>query len=362
LKNSISYLPPNKSRASLNPFTLNVEPLKRLLLVNFNKDPDSVYLGFEPQLFEDEVMGKGLLVIAWRKDEEVDVYHAPSLSPDPDKYDIAGKGLNLMQETDFSHSLFDIQEAGVNVEIVFKDRFGRLIEIKIHEQNPNPREPFGLLAPMGMAAKHPSAMPLIWLHEFYFVRRKKTYYHIRIDGKSHSMDKLPLPLDFCWMYFSRYSNLPFILTLNPDYKGILRPDGLNPTQTTRWKELGKYREIMGIKVWEGSLSYTMGFHPAFPDFANMEDGQSVEGKFEIFGHPSCGKVSGSYLVRTVDGDSGEIVLNPNGGWQPSEKKWVLRLIYALESGFKMWPKTYQWKARWKFSEKACAFESKWSRV
>ncbi len=33
----------------LNPFALSVDPMERLLLVNFEKDPDSTYIGFEPQ-------------------------------------------------------------------------------------------------------------------------------------------------------------------------------------------------------------------------------------------------------------------------------------------------------------------------
>ena len=36
-----------------SPFTLTVDPMERLLLINITADPDEVYIGFEPQVFDD---------------------------------------------------------------------------------------------------------------------------------------------------------------------------------------------------------------------------------------------------------------------------------------------------------------------
>lgn len=33
------------------PFNIVVDPMQRLLLINFEKDPDRLYVGFEPQVF-----------------------------------------------------------------------------------------------------------------------------------------------------------------------------------------------------------------------------------------------------------------------------------------------------------------------
>ena len=63
-----------------NPFHIAIDPMERLLLVNFEKDPDSLYIGFEPQVFDDHINGKGHLVIGWRIDGKVDVYHEPGNS------------------------------------------------------------------------------------------------------------------------------------------------------------------------------------------------------------------------------------------------------------------------------------------
>ncbi len=74
---------------------------------------------------------------------------------------------------------------------------------------------------MGNAAENPSALPLILLHDFYFVRRKDTKIYIKINGKLHKPDKLPLPLNASKMYFTRYCPDPLIVTLNPAYNNIL---------------------------------------------------------------------------------------------------------------------------------------------
>ena len=75
-----------------SPFTLNISPMKRLFLINFEKDPDETYIGFEPQWFEDASYGTGLRIIAWRKDGYIDVYQQPSLTVE-EKLDVAAKGL-----------------------------------------------------------------------------------------------------------------------------------------------------------------------------------------------------------------------------------------------------------------------------
>ena len=63
-----------------NPFQISIDPMERLLLVNFEKDPDTFYVGFEPQVFDDNVNGRGHLIIGWRVDGKVDVYHEPGLT------------------------------------------------------------------------------------------------------------------------------------------------------------------------------------------------------------------------------------------------------------------------------------------
>jgi hypothetical protein len=42
------------------PVHLHIDPMEGLLPVNFENDPDEIYIGFEPQLFDDPIHGRGL--------------------------------------------------------------------------------------------------------------------------------------------------------------------------------------------------------------------------------------------------------------------------------------------------------------
>jgi len=60
-----------------SPFSLSVDDMEHLILVNFEKDPDEFYHTFELQQARDDNGRKILLVIAYRNDGGADVYHQP---------------------------------------------------------------------------------------------------------------------------------------------------------------------------------------------------------------------------------------------------------------------------------------------
>lgn len=340
----------------LNPFLFQIDPMKRLLLVNFEKDTDSKYIGLEPQYFDDKINGKGLLVIAWRKDMKVDVYHEASLHPNPDKFDIAGKGLGLMQKVIFEQKDFEINEYGVQANIIFRDSENRKVEILIKESHPKMREPFGLLAPMGDAATNPSAMPLVLLHDFYFVRRNNTVIHVKIDGKSHQPDKLPIPLDNTWMYFTRYSSDPFIVTFNPSQNGAL----VNDLQGVILEINGFGAEMKKLVKSGAGHEIRLVFSPAFPQINLLKEGTELKGEFVISGHESTGKIKGIYHVKR-EMKQVQLKIWPLGGWIPNESKFSLRFLYMVAKVFKNWPKTYEWQATLKEVEGGWEIHSKWER-
>jgi hypothetical protein len=335
-----------------NPFELHIDPMERLLLINFENDPDSLYIGFEPQVFSDTVNGYGHLVIGWRRDGRVDVYHQPGLRPDPAKFDIAGKGLAHLMVREMPGALYEVGAAGVRARYAFNDLHGRPVEIRIQESNQRRRKPFGLLAPMGDAAANPSAMPLVLLHDFYFVRRRDTDFQVRVGGRSHRPDKLPLPMDFARMYFARYSPDPLIATFNPAHDGPLGP--LPVPQDARRVEAGEgvlhlswnagMPEIARLERRHGQHTLSLAFDPPFPDLLDLATGRSVTGGFVIAGHPSTGQVSGTYRVARQQDGAVLLQLDPAGGWQPREKKWSVRLMYLLAKPFRNWPRTYLWEA------------------
>jgi hypothetical protein len=351
-----------------SPFKLVIDPMDRLLLVNFEKDPDTVYMGFEPQVFDDDINGKGMLVIGWRVDGRVDVYHQPGLQLDKSKYDIAGKGLANMASRPMADAYFRIGDKGIDMHIAFEDLLGRKVKIEIHENHPKKRKPFGLLAPMGQAAERPSAMPLVLLHDFYFVRKKHTLINIQIDNKSHTPDPLPLPLDWMSMYMTRYSPDPLILTLNPAQNAPLEAiefqDGIRVNLKNNQYEFALNAdklEIANINALHLHHQVRMNFSPAFPQINMLKDGANVSGKFTLTGHLSTGKITGEYYVSKA-GELIRIRLAPTGGWQPNEKKWSLRFLYFVAKIFKNWPKTYLWKGEVSPTEEGMKMESKWERL
>ncbi|MDQ0257769.1 hypothetical protein J2S74_005231 [Evansella vedderi] len=79
------------------PFGCTYVPLTKLALINFKKNADDKYIGFEPQYLDDKVIGQGYRVIAYRHDGYVDVYDDRNLNDNKDdSFDVTGKRLNLL--------------------------------------------------------------------------------------------------------------------------------------------------------------------------------------------------------------------------------------------------------------------------
>lgn len=352
----------------INPFYVQIEPMERLLLVNIENDPDSLYVGFEPQVFDDEKTGTGLLVIAWRADGKVDVYHQPSLSLDPAGYDIAGKGLENMVSRDMEDAHFEVNEQGAQASVSFEDIEGRLVELKLKEQSTRARKPFGLLAPMGVAAENPSAMPLILLHDFYFVRRANTNLSVTIGGRSHKPDNLPLPIDFTRMTFARYCPDPIIAKLNPAFDGLLPAIPVSRERTLlhgdQAIELAMNRNVPEIQSISANYKHhtlAITFEPAFPNLQAFT-GSYAEGRFEISGDPSTGFIRGEYKIIRKN-DRLEIELISSEGWIPNANKLSLSFLFRIVPMFKNWPKTYKWSAELsREAETGFRMRSDWKRI
>lgn len=351
------------------PFTMDIDPMERLLLINFEKDPDSVYIGFEPQLFNDPFNGSGHLIIGWRRDRKIDVYHQKSLNPNPLKYSIAGAGLNEMIPTDMETAFFEVNDFGVQAYYRFNDLMGRAVEIAIQEKNPKTRKPFGLLAPMGDAAIHPTSLPLILLHDFYFVRKKHTTIRLTIAHRFHKVDQLPIRMDGTKMTFVRYSPQPLIATLNANYEGTLKgfeaEIGHQIVETDdyifeiHWSNQTAFIQSMSVKNNIHLIS--MAFNPAFPCLSSIAENSSHQGEFTITGHNSVGSISGFYSIQS-NKESTHIRLVPSMGWKPKTTKLSTRFLFTVAKVFRKWPTTYQWDAEiHKEPQGEWYMESKWKR-
>jgi hypothetical protein len=359
----MNLLPP-----SYSPFEMVVDPMDRLLLINIENDPDSIYIGFEPQIFNDSIHGCGMIIIGWRKDGYVDVYHQPQMQLNGSKYDIAGKGLATMAPREMEGAYFNIAENGVQAWFQMNDIYGRSIEIKIDERHPGKRKPFGLLAPMGNAAENPSSLPLIWLRDFYFVRKRNTDIIIKIDNKLHKPDKLPIPIDRKKMMFTRYCPNPLIAALNPAKNGAIQPirssDESNFTvgeNKYKMVNIDGRKHIQSFTNGNERFSIEMIFYPPFPEITSIQTGEDISGKFVIEGERADGKITGEYYLKEQNG----IVyarMTPSGGWNPRPNKLSLRFLYTVVGVFKKWPTTYHWSAEINFNETGQPImQSAWER-
>jgi hypothetical protein len=352
-----------------NPFQINIDPMESLLLINIENDPDSLYIGLEPQVFNDSVNGTGHLVIGWRVDGKVDVYHQPGLKLAHEKYNIAGKGLANMIEREMPCALFHVSENGVQAQYEFLDLHNRLISFKISESNHKKRKPFGLLAPMGDAVENPTSMPLVIVQDFYFVRRKHSEIQLSIGGRSHQIDNFPIPIDWTKMTFIRYSPKPLIVTLNPAFSGTMSGIPIETNQETllsedceitlEWKENKAF--IKSIEAKNEIYPVLLTFKNAFPNLAEMEDNAVFKGGFTIESHPSAGKVKGVYTIEKIN-NSISVSLSPSKGWKPKQSKLSLRFLYTVVKVFKNWPATYEWTATVQEKDNLYFMESQWKRI
>ncbi|MDO9633613.1 MAG: hypothetical protein Q7J05_01040 [Paludibacter sp.] len=359
-----------KSDGIIFPFAIEIDPMEKLLLVNFEKDPDSVYMGFEPQVFDDPINGTGHLIIGWRTDKKIDVYHQKSLKPDTSKYSIAGAGLNKMIPVDMEKAFYEVNDFGVQAHYKFRDMLEREVEISIRENNQRKRKPFGLLAPMGDAATHPTALPMVLLHDFYFVRKNETDIQVSINDKYHQLENLPIRMDRQKMTFVRYSPKPLIATFNPEFNGVLYDFRPSVGQETfqmgdyvydiEWTDHTAFIKSMSVK--NNIHMLTMSFSPSFPCLTTIPANTRFMGEFTITGHESVGSISGAYTIESSK-ESMHISLVPSKGWKPKTTKFSTWFLFSVAKVFKKWPTTYQWNAELhKSPEGLWYMQSKWMRT
>jgi hypothetical protein len=350
------------------PFHLKVDPMKRLLVIDFERDPDPLYQNFEIQVFDDNVHGRGLMLIAARRDKKVDIYHQPGLDLRKTDYDIVGKGLDEMLERPMERARFEVGQYGVDVQVSFDDKLGRPIQVRICEQADKAPNPFHMLAPLGSGSENPPSLPLVLLYDFYFVRRAGTEVEIIIDGVSHRPDRMPFPMDGSRVHFIRYSADPFILTWNEKVDGTLMP---LLAQRTGERTSGEvvynladnqgHLELSGMRPAQARRDIRFVFDPPFPDITCLRDGAAGGGDF-ILWMENIGTLEGMYSFQR-NGEQVHVEARPTRGWQPRVRHASAKIIFSLARVFRDWPKTYRWKASIDLSKpESPRMKSGWSRI
>jgi hypothetical protein len=347
---------------TFSPFSLDIVPMQKLFLINFEKDPDQVYHSLEPQVFDDPTSGRGLRIIAWRKDGYVDVYQQPGL-PKDDQFNVAAKGLADLIIDPMPGAYFRVSEKGVDVSFSFTDKAGREIDVKIVEKNPRPIRPFTLLAPVGSSSENPASLPVYLMNSFDFVRRSMTDVRISINGRLHKPDTFPFPMNGSRVYFMRYSADTFLVDWCPAYRGPLKPYSTDHPEGLSIDFDESSDAICSVGAGRGQHGISVSFTPPFPEITGVEDKTALEGQFMISSNrEEAGTISGTYNL-TREGDDVQIRMHPSGGWEPKPDTLFLKFFYRAVSMFRNWPKTYQWTANIKLKPGEAPFmESMWTRV
>ena len=351
-----------------SPFSVSINPMKRLFLINFEKDPDEIYIGFEPQWFDDASYGTGLRIIAWRKDGYIDVYQQPGLTIE-DRIDVAAKGLADTIVSPLTNARFDVTAGGVDVAFAFKDKSGRQVDVEIVEKSQKPTNPFSLLAPVGSSSVNPSSLPVYLMFKFYFVRQTNTDVTISINGRTHKADTFPFPLHGSRVYFMRYSADTFLVDWCPAQSQALEPlreeenkfYGANDTVYELFEQQNS-PAFARIRSSGKNHIFAAEFRPPFPEITHITDNTSLSGEFILGADESAGVVRGTYHVSR-SGEDVEVTLNPSGGWKPRPKTLFLKLLFSIARIFRQWPKTYLWTAKIKLREgDQPMMESGWTRI
>lgn len=347
-------------------FSLSVDDMEHLILINFEKNPDKYYNTFELQQASDKTGRKWLLVIAYRNDGGADVYHQSG-------YPLASQD-SLLNDVNFTISplegaKFEVNSEWMDVFFTFKDRYDREIQVKATENRKTHNNPFFLLAPIGTLPKQPKSFPVYSLYEMAFAKRKHTDIEIRIDKVNHQPDTFPLPIDSVKSYFTRYSADTFNVDWNKNFEGQLQP--LFPGESSRTEygnviyELADnegHLEIKSMSAKNNKHQVNIDFFPPVPDISCLRDGLIMNGVFAITTDGSAGSIQGEYHVKSRENET-EMSIHPDKGWIPNEKRLILKLMFMIVKVFKDWPKSYQWHANIIFdATNYPVMKSGWNRI
>jgi hypothetical protein len=335
---------------ALLPFEVNYSPITKLVLINFEKNPDKIYSGLELQYMEGEHIGKGYRIIAYRCDKYVDVYDENTLRYLPDeRFDVTQKGLRQHVQRKFDNLCCERKDGRIQISFTFMDCENRKIEVAIREHTWRKSTPMNLLAPIGLSSEKPSYLPVFLLYDFDFVRRGKTFVSIVIGGQKLKLDPFPfpVPMNLQWRYYTRYSlDSQIFEFLNTDSKQL---------RTVNLNSEGKYIETKGHVQTEYGYTKVHGNmalseinikqvqHPlqiAFEPPVSLEETQN--GSFHIIPEQQMGSIDGSYQVVREAGKV-RITVKPEGGWRPAPSSGITKMILGEKSIFRNWSKKYTYE-------------------
>lgn len=334
----------------LQPFTMEILPIKKLILFNFEKTPEAIYKSLELQYLETKREGKGFRVIAYRNDRYVDIYDEESLCiKDVGKFEVCDKGLKHYRKVTFDKGYFQLTKEGIHVECCFHDYKSRLIDIVVQEHGKKPSRTFDLIAPIGVSSRNPVSFPAFAMYQFDLVRKKNTLLKIQIDGKAISLDAFPVPIpkDGQRRYFTRYGYDCELIEFGKKQEVTLQAYDCNKNEIQEQGLIATYKTAEGMQQMEtlqfqhSKHIFILKFVDLLPDLLRMQNTEVI-GRFRMEMDQSMGCFSGEYKVMKQDGCV-EITMIPSDGWVVKNTMFLTKIMFQKKSVFRTWPKTYCYK-------------------
>lgn len=345
--------------STYTPFLITPERVRKLALIANTKDFDEYYRCFEPQVHLLPDGSEAMVIIGYRQDHLVDIYHSPNIHLVKEDYTIVEKGANKIIETYFHKSLFEVNQHGLQLDIAFEDIYGRNICLKILENNPKKPLLMNLLAPVGYGCENPKEMMLVFMNKFSFVRYKKSDISINIGSKEIQPEVFIKPMG--WLQY-KYSGNSFVCKVFPNFSGELPSIVENKVGNNKFSLSPDGRiECIHVPIFDKEL--TLSFLPSFPNITSLRQGESFIGEWKIRLNVSTGTVGGKYYISTNEHGI-NIKISPDKGWIPDKPyPFLMSILFKLVKIFKQWPTTYQWDASITQKDDNTLFmESSWRRI
>jgi hypothetical protein len=345
----------------LVPVSLELAPIRGLMIIDLNDDP--TYRTLEPQLL-DGPGGVGLVLLAYRHDEHVELYAEPDLPVDPSGYGGLGRGLLGIHRTTFDAARFEVTATGLELDIAFAAPDGRRIELHIHEHLEDGRDRIGLLAPVGGTFDIPEFFPFLWLPAMSFVPVRDSEVVVRVDGRRRTVTRLPLPLGGRRCLMARYDLDVMVCQLNPSWAADpRRPSapaaGEPPEDGSDVVLVDGHHATAGLQVRRGAHRCAVRFDPPLPDPRDLPPSAHLEGVVELRADGST-ELQGRYGIGRT-GDRVTLTIDRIGPWRTRQRRPLLAVLFRLPL-FRRWPTTYRWRATLDLTAPTGdGWSSRWSR-
>lgn len=317
-------------------------PIRKLALIPFEKNPDTIYRGFELQYIEGEPYGKGYRVIAYRNDNFVDVYDDMSLNfIENDTFNVVENGLHKHIQTRMNNVHLCKNGNNQVISFEFVDLQNRKVSVYIEERSKKTSTPMNLLAPIGVGSKAPDFLPVFFMYDFDFIRKSKSVISCSVDGKKMKVDPFPIPMNGQTRMYARYSNECELLEF--------ANASITELQEVELKENSIYIDgnveyifenenvLKNVVVHFDDKNVQIAFD------AGLSLNKSCAGEFTIKPREQMGLIKGEYSIL-CDENTTTFKMSPKYGWASKPNSFITKLILGKKSLFCSWSKKYKYEA------------------